>query len=130
VFAPWVVPLLALALVPQATLLTPTAAVALAAPCGSEPSVLPPHTNCACACDVPRHSISVIVSAMAAGETKHNRTQYISAATLAKKLWDRRSTPATATECCALKVQLSRLKFSRLWRIRHVAFRQFFHEFI
>src|SRR5438477_11596468 len=63
VFAPTVVPLLALALVPQATLLVPTAAVAPAGPSGSLPSMLPPHTNCACAGGAARLAASAIASA-------------------------------------------------------------------
>jgi hypothetical protein len=77
VFAPWVVPLLALALVPQATSLTPTAAVAPAPVCGSDPSALPPHTNCACAGGAPRQHASAMPAAVATMETKDNRTQFM-----------------------------------------------------
>lgn len=48
------------------------------------------------------------------------------APTPAKNLWAKRSTPTTATERSAVKVQLNCLKFLRLWRIQHV----FFYKFI
>jgi hypothetical protein len=80
VFAPTEVPLLALALVPQATLLVPLAAVAPAPSCGSLPSTLPPQTNCACACDAPRLHASAIASADVE-EIKDKRMHFITGPT-------------------------------------------------
>jgi hypothetical protein len=71
-----VVPL-ALALVPQATLPGLPVAVAPAPVTGSAPVVLPPHTNCACACGVP--SASTSVSAVPAEEAKDKRMRLMSA---------------------------------------------------
>jgi hypothetical protein len=87
VFAPGVaggvVAPLALALGPQATLPALPATVAPAPLCGSPPSVLPPHTNCACACGTPKHDASIIASAMATEETNDNPMQRMTAPPLA-----------------------------------------------
>jgi hypothetical protein len=107
VFALLVVPLLALALVPQATLLPLPAAVARAAPCGSDPSVLPPQTNCACAGGAPMVQASTTVAAVATEKTNDNRLAFITRPRPTKIFGISGSTPAATPECRAVNLPLS-----------------------
>src|SRR5438105_3911606 len=89
----WLPSLLALALVPQATLLVPTAAVAPAGPSGSLPSMLPPHTNCACAGGAARLAASAIASAEVE-EINDKRMHFITAPTPAENILQNGNTVA------------------------------------
>jgi hypothetical protein len=105
VFAPWVVPLLALALVPQATSLTPTAALAPAPLRGALPSALPAQTNCACAGRAPKQQASATASATVAAGTTDPRSRFINSPP--KVFGIRRNTPPAPTEYSARKLRLS-----------------------